>query len=125
MKTKQFALSGLLLTVVIIQLSLLFNSCNSKELCPLPETITYTKDIAVVIEEKCFMCHAPEVYKKKASRNKLYNYESLKKMGKSGQLLGSITHAQGYIAMPYKKGVKIDTCSIALISKWVNTGMKE
>ena len=71
------------------------------------------------------MCHAPDVYKKKASRNKIFNYKSLKKMASSGQLIGSITHAKGFIAMPYKKGTKIDTCSISLISKWIDAGMKE
>lgn len=125
MKTKKITLSGLALAVILIQVLVLFNSCKSKELCPLPEAVTYTKDVAVVIEEKCFMCHAPDVYKKKASRNKIYDYESLKKMGESGFLVGAITHAKGYVAMPYKKGVKIDTCAIALISKWVDTGMKE
>jgi len=100
-------------------------SCGAKDECGLPEAVTYTKDIAPVIEAKCFMCHAPDVYKKKASRNKIFDYKSLKKMAESGQLIGSITHAKGFIAMPYKKGVKIDTCSIAIIDKWVKTGMKE
>lgn len=127
MKTHFFTFSGLLAIITVSQFLLLFNSCNSKPkiTCPLPDNITYKKDIAAVIEEKCFMCHAPDVYKRKASRNKIFDYSSLKKMGESGQLMGSITHAQGFIAMPYKKGVKIDTCSIALISKWVNSGMKE
>lgn len=113
-----------LLLVTIFAFSI-FTSCQKKEKCNLPEAITYTNDIAPVIEAKCFMCHAPDVYKEKASRNKIYDYKNLKKMGESGQLIGSITHAQGFIAMPYRKGVKIDTCSIAIIDKWVKTGMKE
>jgi len=112
--------------VILASLFLLFlASCSNQPKCDLPNAISYQKDIAPVIEEKCFLCHAPDVYKKKASRNKIFDYPSLKKMGESGQLIGSITHAQGYIAMPYKKGVKIDTCAILLISKWVNSGMKE
>ena len=99
--------------------------CKKKPACATPEQVSYTKDVAPVIEAKCFMCHAPDVYKRKASRNKIFNYKSLKKMAESGQLMGSITHAQGFIAMPYKKGSKIDTCSIAIIDKWVKTGMKQ
>ncbi len=108
-------------------LLLTLSSCNNKPKinCETPKVISYSKDIAPVIETKCFMCHAPDVYKKKASRNKIFNYKSLKKMASSGQLIGSITHAKGFIAMPYKKGTKIDTCSISLISKWIDTGMKE
>ena len=121
--TKSISISTLLFSAIIIVLS----SCNSKPKlnCKTPEVISYSKDVAPVIEAKCFMCHAPDLYKKKASRNKIFNYKSLKKMAESGQLIGAITHAKGFIAMPYKKGTKIDTCSIALISKWVNSGMKE
>ena len=100
-------------------------SCGSTVECEQPDEITYTKDVAAVIEAKCFMCHAPDVYKKKASRNEIYDYKSLKQMAESGQLMGSITHQKGFIAMPYKKGIKIDTCSIQLIDKWIKTGMKK
>ena len=127
MKTHFFTSTGLLAIIAVSQFLLFFNSCTNKPkiTCALPDNITYKKDIAVVIEEKCFMCHAPDVYKRKASRNKIFNYKSLKKMAESGQLMGSITHAQGFIAMPYKKGSKIDTCSIAIIDKWIKTGMKQ
>jgi len=46
-------------------------------------------------------------------------------MAESGFLIGAITHQQGFVAMPYKAGKKIDDCSIAILSKWVETGMKE
>jgi len=102
-------------------------SCKgeSKPVCDTPKDITYTNQVAPLIEQQCFMCHAPDVYKTKASRNKIFDYPSLKKMGESGQLIGSITHAKGFIAMPYRKGTKIDSCSIALIKQWVAQGMKE
>lgn len=125
MKTKVFTTTSILIIIVTVNFILSLNACTPKIDCKIPETLSYTKDIAPIIEAKCFMCHAPDVYKKKASRNKIFDYESLKKMGESGQLIGSITHAQGFIAMPYKKGVKIDTCSIAILSQWVNSGMKE
>lgn len=104
---------------------LLIQSCSQKPLCDLPQEITYSQTVAPLIEAKCFMCHSQEVYKTKASRNKIYTYESLKKMAVSGTLMGAITHQKGYIAMPYKKNEKIDTCAIATIAKWVATGMKQ
>ena len=100
-------------------------ACTSGVQCDLPTEISYQGQIKGIIENQCFSCHAPNVYKKKASRIKIYDYTSLKKMGKSGQLVGSITHSKGYIAMPYRKGTKIDSCSIALIARWVQNGMKK
>ena len=70
-------------------------SCKEKEAeCPLPKNISYTNTIAALVETKCYMCHAPDVYKVKASRVKIHDYPSLKKIGESGQLIGSITHAK-------------------------------
>ena len=99
--------------------------CNNTPSCPIPDQVTYTSQIASLIETQCYLCHAEDVYKEKASRVKIFSYESLKTMGTSGQLMGSITHQEGYIAMPYRKGIKIDSCDIELIKKWVATGMKK
>lgn len=93
--------------------------------CVIPPEITYTNTVATIIETNCFECHAKEVYKKKASRIKIYDYKSLKKMATNGFLIGAITHANGFIPMPYKKGYKIEDCAIQILNKWVSTGMKE
>ncbi|GAA3509720.1 hypothetical protein GCM10022393_23160 [Aquimarina addita] len=114
------------LTVILFSLFIVL-SCkdNTKEICNITDDVNYTNHIASLVETHCFTCHAPDVYKKKASRNKIFDYASLKKMAESGQLIGSITHAPGFIAMPYRKGVKIDSCAIEVMKKWVVTGMKE
>lgn len=114
----------------LIQLGIVFLvfSCGKKEKnvpCDIPPTVTYKTNIAPIIEQECFECHAKEVYKKKASRNKIYDYKSLKKMAQEGMLLGALNHEPGFIAMPYKKGKKIDACKIKIISAWVSSGMKE
>lgn len=117
MRNKQL---GLLLVLVIA-----FFSCQQGSKCEIAEEVTYAKDIAPVIEAKCFMCHAPDVYKKKASRVKIYDYKSLVSVAQDKRLLGSIKHEQGFIAMPYKKGEKIDECSILLIESWITQGFKK
>ncbi len=119
--TKYFRLTTILTSIIMLV------SCNKKDkpICDIPKDITYKNQIASVIEIQCFKCHAEDVYKEKASRSKIFDYTSLKKMGESGQLVGSITHAQGYIAMPYRKETKIDSCTIELIKTWVDLGMKE
>ncbi|WP_025739650.1 hypothetical protein [Aquimarina pacifica] len=113
------------IVVVLSLVTFLISSCKKEETCDIPQEITYTKQIASMVETECFLCHAPDVYKKKASRNKIFDYPSLKKMGESGQLIGSITHAKGYIAMPYRKNKKIDSCAIEVFKKWVDLGMPE
>ncbi|WP_010179918.1 hypothetical protein [Aquimarina agarilytica] len=112
----------------IISIAALFSiGCNKKPkvVCATSDNVTYTKDIAPIIEVKCFKCHDAKSYKTKASHNKIYDYPSLKKMAESGLLMGSLTHKKGFIPMPYRAKQKIDTCAIALIASWINTGMKK
>ena len=77
MKPSFLTLANLFVILVTLQSLLLFNSCSNatKVNCTTPEIPSYTKDIAPVIEAKCFMCHAPDVYKKKAYYKKIYSYE--------------------------------------------------
>ena len=113
-------------SVLAISMAVLW-SCNTKEkvVCNVESNITYSQHIAPIIETNCFECHAPDVYKEKASRNKIFNYEGLKDKAESGILYGSVSHQKGFIAMPYRKGKKIDTCDIATIKGWIDGGMKE
>ncbi len=113
--------------LIIITTSIFVLSCNSKkkDICITPENITYTKNVAAIIKTNCFECHAPDVYKKKASRNKIFDYKSLKEKAASNLLYGSINHEKGFIAMPYRKGKKIDSCDIHIIKMWIDQGMIE
>ncbi len=113
------------LTIIVTLLMAISCSTTSKESCDTPEVVTYSNQIGTLVETKCFECHAPDVYKTEASRVKIYDYASLRDMAESGQLIGSINHDKGYIAMPYRKGEKIDDCSISLFQAWVDSGMKE
>lgn len=110
-----------------IGLTIIVFGCNTNKNieCNIEKNITYTNHIAPIIETNCFECHAPDVYKKKASRNKIFDYKSLKEKAESNLLYGSINHEKGFIAMPYKKGKKIDSCDIQIIKTWIDSGMKE
>ncbi len=109
----------------LLSATLSTTSCNEAPTCNIPEKVSYSTKISNLIEIHCFKCHAEDVYKEKASRVKIYTYETLKKMGESGQLVGSINHDPGFIAMPYRKNQKIDSCDIETIKKWVATGMEK
>jgi len=110
----------LILTSIII-----VSSCSSSTDCQIPEDITYTSDIKVIIEENCYACHAPDVYKKKGGNVKLFEFEKLKKLSLNGVLMGSVNHEKGYIAMPYRKGTKIDKCASDKLQKWIDGGCKK
>ncbi|MCK8523360.1 hypothetical protein M0D21_17395 [Aquimarina sp. D1M17] len=115
----------ILQNISLTSILLLLVSCSKVPDCNLPETVHYNSHVADLIEIHCFKCHAQDVYKEKASRVKIFNYETLREMGESGQLMGSVTHKTGYIAMPYKRESKIDSCTIELLKKWVETGMQK
>ncbi len=117
-----------ILKIVFFALVILLTavSCKqNKEECTPKKQVSYEQDIAPIIKTECFECHAPDKYKQKASRVRIFNYKFLKEYAENGVLLGALTHQKGYIPMPYKKGTKIASCSIEMIAQWINTGMKK
>lgn len=110
---------------VVLLSSMIACSGAPEQTCNIPESVTYNETVSKLIEKNCFQCHAPDVYKKKASRNKIFDYEGLKEKAEAGILMGSVKHLPGFIAMPYRKGVKIDSCDIEILQRWVDQGMKE
>jgi len=101
------------------------SSCSdATPTCDVPEGITYDNGISTIIKENCFNCHSPERYKSKGGYMKLYDEKALKKLAKDGTLMGAVNHERGYIAMPYKKGVKLDSCVRVVLQSWVDGGCK-
>lgn len=79
---------------------------------------TYSAAVAPIMNTYCTGCHNP------ASLNggiDVSTYAAVKQIAQNGKLLGSITHAPGYIAMP-QGGSKLPDCKITQITKWVNSG---
>jgi hypothetical protein len=102
---------------------------NIEELYPAPKgggggstcdtaTVTYAASIKPIIDSKCATggCHDA------ATMGGGYNmtaYDGVK--NSSARLIGAINWESGHSAMP--KGMnKLDDCSIAKITKWVNEG---
>ena len=88
------------------------------------DSVSYEADVKPIFEANCFSCHNEEKYASKADGNKMYTYEHIKGKIDEGLVLGNIKHLPGYINMPYKKE-KIDSCSIAIIERWIKTGYKK
>ena len=78
-------------------------------------TVSYAEKVAPIINANCVSCHD------QTSSIKIYDYESTKVVGLSGQLVGCITGNTNYQAMPTSGS--LDSCSIKIIQNWVAQGV--
>lgn len=84
--------------------------------------MTYLADVQPILAANCYSCHGdgPVV---QAGVN-LEAYETVKAQAENGNLIGTITHASGYPAMPFNLP-KLSDCSINKIRDWVNRGAEK
>ncbi|WEK35610.1 MAG: cytochrome c [Candidatus Pseudobacter hemicellulosilyticus] len=80
----------------------------------------YAAHVVPILTANCYGCHG-------ASSNAgsggivLEGYNNLRPKAVSGTLIGVITHAAGFPAMP-KGGAKLSDCNINVIRSWINNG---
>lgn len=122
------------LAAIIIVCSLLMVSCskdNEAALNPNPTDTTgpggntcdtanmkYAADVQPIISASCYGCHGGGSASGGVS---LDSYAKLKAQADNGNLLGTITHASGFPAMPLG-GTKLSDCNINKIRSWINHG---
>ncbi|HEU5147013.1 MAG TPA: hypothetical protein VFT90_09870 [Chryseosolibacter sp.] len=82
---------------------------------------TFSVDILPLMNARCNGCHAGAFA---SAGIRLDSYREVIKHVNSGSLLGSITHAAGYSAMPKNTG-KMSGCEIQKIQSWISSGIKE
>ena len=119
----------LLSTLWLLSLAWL-TSCtydNAEDLAPEEPTptptcdvssVTYTSTISPILAQSCRGCHNAS---SPAAGVNLVDYAQVKRHADSGRLLGSITHATGYKAMPLN-GTKLSDCDLARFQAWINAG---
>ncbi|MCA6364460.1 MAG: hypothetical protein IM638_15590 [Bacteroidetes bacterium] len=78
---------------------------------------TYSGKISEIMTNSCISCHNP------GSGNPyvLDNYQGVRTVGLSGQLVGAVYQQAGFQAMP-PSGPPLDECQKTLIRKWVQAG---
>ncbi|MDP4148555.1 MAG: hypothetical protein Q8927_04780 [Bacteroidota bacterium] len=84
--------------------------------------VSYTRDILPIIQQYCYPCHGNGRGAFGAGINlesKDTGYDEMQGWGMNGYLIGNVTHASGYIGMPYGKPM-LDSCEINKIIAWVN-----
>lgn len=87
------------------------SSCDSNQ-------FKYAANIAPLMNTYCVGCHGGTA---PSGNINLSIYNGVRQQAISGRLVGSVSHAPGFSAMP-KSANKLSACQIAQISKWVNAG---
>src|SRR3974377_542568 len=86
--------------------------------------VTFTKDVAPILQEKCQSCHRPDTF----APMSLLTYEEARPWAKSiQQKVGARDRPPWYIDKPggvrhFKNDVSLSEQEIATITKWVDTG---
>lgn len=86
------------------------------------DSMSYANDIVPIMEGYCYGCHGNGNTGGSGGIN-LQGYANLKPYADNGKLVGNITHAPGYVGMPYGQP-KMPDCEINQISAWVSQGTK-
>jgi mono/diheme cytochrome c family protein len=84
------------------------------------DTIVFTYSGAVkgIMQNNCVACHAGSL---KNGGVDLSTYNGVKSAAVAGTLIGTISHASGYLPMP-QGGDKLSDCNITQIQKWIDSG---
>ncbi|GHU57830.1 hypothetical protein FACS189444_0550 [Spirochaetia bacterium] len=126
MKNKIIFFLALLLSSLLF-----FESCTkqSEDQLLSPSTLScdtinvqYSTTIVAILNANCYRCHGA-VTNGGSGGIILEGYFNLKKWADNGYLVGNITHAPGYVPMPYDGG-KLSDCDINKIKAWINQGTK-
>lgn len=83
-------------------------------------TMSYQNDIVPILSSNCYACHG-ENSNASGMGIILEGYSNLQPKAVSGTLIGVITHANGFPAMPKDAG-KLSECNINKIRAWVDAG---
>ncbi len=114
-----------LLSVITVSIYLVSCVYVKKDLVQIPciiaDSVSYSKDIAPIIQTYCFQCHSSA---SNISGIPLETYTELKFYADNGYLYGTLSHASGFIPMP-DGGQQLNDCKLATIKKWIDTGAPE
>jgi cytochrome c553 len=89
------------------------NNCDTTD-------VSYQNDVVPILQSNCYTCHG-ENTNSGSMGIILQGHANLAAKATSGTLVGVITHASGYPAMPKDAG-KLPECDINKIRAWVNAG---
>lgn len=81
-------------------------------------TATYALFVSPLLDQRCRSCHNAQFPQGGAN---LTDLAQVQRYARNGTLLGVVSHAAGYPAMP-KNGPKLSDCEITRLKKWIDDG---
>jgi mono/diheme cytochrome c family protein len=123
-----------LITLILILVSIIIlNRCyyDSEEFL-FPDTgstcdtlsVTYSQSVVPIIQNNCISCHGNSVAAGLGGNVKLQDYADVKLRADDGKLVGTISHAQGYVTMP-QGAPRLNDCTISTVRIWVEQGAQD
>lgn len=108
-------------------LFLISSSCiweNEESLFPESEfcdtlDVSYSHEVVPILVNNCYACHSNANAPSFASGFALEDHADVS--AASPLILGAIKHSDGFMPMP-KDADQLDSCSIALMEAWINSG---
>lgn len=90
--------------------------------CVVPDSVSYTKDVRPILDRSCSTssCHNQSPG---SSGHSLMTYDEVKSDALQS-LMDAVNHVNGARPMP-EGGGKLDACSISIIQKWIDQGVKD
>lgn len=82
--------------------------------------VTYSVGVTSILQANCYSCHGMG-NTGGSGGILLEGYSNLLKWANNGYLVGNVTHAPGYVGMPYGEA-ELPACEINTIVAWVNQG---
>lgn len=98
---------------------MLLTACSKKNdsvALPQNNSITYSKNIAPIIAEKCTNCHEESMY----VHLKLHTYTDVKSIVDNGKL-----HERVFVKKDMPMGDSLSVYELLMIQSWINNGAKE
>lgn len=81
--------------------------------------VSYTQKMVPMFQQYCYSCHTGNF---PSGNIVMGTYAADKAIGQNGKLYGSINHSPGFSPMP--QGMpKMSNCQIAVVKKWIDSGM--
>ena len=123
-------IKGISLLIVFGAILITIHSCyyDSEEFL-FPDTgstcdtasVTFSLSVVPVLQNNCLTCHNNSAAVALGGNVKLQDYADVKLKADDGKLLGTVSHASGFVPMP-QGAPKINDCSIDIIRIWVEEG---
>jgi len=83
--------------------------------------VTFAATVTPILQASCYSCHSNSNAANSGGGIKIQNYADVVLLANNGKLMGTVTHASGYQAMP-QGGGKLTDCEINQLQKWIDNG---